>query len=159
MKPRPKRTRGSRKQLREARLLTLASALFVAAGVWLLLDGDTGFGLVTTLFFSACLIVGIALWATESTAHRGGSRGGRAMDRFFALLMTAAALLMGLGSFALLITTLADPARIYEGTAFRYTPGQALIASLVGTVLFGGGFVVLLIRGLRRRKDSVGGRE
>lgn len=149
-----RKKRGSRKELREARLLVLISALFVAGGVWMLTMGELAFGLATTLFFSACLIVGVVMWVGERTNRRGDGRSGRTAERLFALLMPAAALLMGLGCLALLILTLMDPDWPDTGTAARYSPALIIGASLVGTVLFGGGSVLLLIRARRGRRAS-----
>lgn len=144
--------RKSRKDLREARWLTLVSALFVAGGVWMLAEGEAGFGLITTLFFGACLIVGILLWVGERSDRREGGRSSRMAERMFAVLLPTAALLMGLGCLGLLIMAFFDWAWFSPTTTTRYPRAVVITASLAGTVLFGGGSVVLMIQARRDRR-------
>lgn len=121
----------ARKERREAILLTLGSAAFVAAGAFLWSIGSPGIGLVGIVFFGACMLAGI-MQLTKSKPAR-------------AWLGVSAALILGVGCGLLMLHGLSDG---FQESARR--PREvAIVVGGVGLVFFGGGGLLLLFRVLR----------
>lgn len=137
-----------RRKLREARALTFISGLFVIAGPFVVASGDTLMGVTAVFFFGGCMLVGIVQWR-GGLAHRDGTAGD---DRGPSMLMPAAALLMGVGCLAIFILALLSWETF--ATDSRLPREVLLAAGGVGTILFGGGSVLLFFRAVTVRRNQ-----
>ncbi|MGO1543534.1 MAG: hypothetical protein ACTHXA_04245 [Gulosibacter sp.] len=129
-----------RKHRRKWLLIILISLVFVILGAFIWLDGDTGTGLIAMLFFGGGVIVGVAELA--------GSQ-----SRIFGILMSIGALGLGAASTYIFLTGLAGE-DLSSSTRSHTT---MMIASGLGTLLFGLGGIALLIStilGMMRPRDA-----
>lgn len=118
----------------KAILLLVVSLLFVAVGVFVMLQGPVGVGLVVIAFFGGCALVGLSqLLGPDHPSN--------------ALLLGVGSLGMGLAFLAILATGLSDsPNGPREWTAIAIL--------LAGVLLFGLGGVLLILLPLLRRRGS-----
>lgn len=115
--------------------MTIIGAVFVVVGavLWWVDPSARPAATVGILFFGACVAIGVLELLK-----------GRISRVTWARLMGTAALLMGLGCGALALVAWDDP------TAFRRAPQLvSVVVGLTGLVFFGGGGLLLLIRGGR----------
>ncbi|WP_420113278.1 hypothetical protein [Pseudactinotalea sp.] len=123
-----------RRSRRRDMVMTVLSAIFVVAGLVVIGFGEIAIGGLAALFFGGCTLIGFMQLAGPHT--QAGQR-----------LLLAGSLLMGAGSLALLLLVLDG-----MDTGHR-ARGTMIVASAIGTVLFGlgGPFAYVLNRRRRRR--------
>lgn len=134
--------------LRQVRRLTLLSVLLLMAGVVAVVTGVVLVGIVVILFSCASLLLWSAIWIESRRAGRPAGSG-RVPGREVPVMVIVAAGLMGLASLALFVFALTSWDTTGLATRARHSQPMALAASAVGTALFGGGGVLLLVRRLR----------
>lgn len=125
----------------EAWALTAVSALFVLAGAFVItVVGEPAIGAVTILFFGATLVVGVLHLIGTLRGGTGEPAGPLAL-----LVMAAASFLLGVACLLLLLGALLD----WESVS---SPGRsplvAAVAGAAGTLLFGGGSGLLVVRAI-----------
>lgn len=135
---------GQRKELREARLLTLIGLVFVIGGAWGISQGSVGLGLTAVLFFGACLLAGVLNWWSISAELRG--KDNEATAKVFVVAMMGISVLLGLGCLGAFVVALAGWNAFGFATTAKFPRAVVLVAGAVGTVLFIGGPIALLLR-------------
>lgn len=132
---------------REAWGLTLVSGLFVIAGIFLItVVGAVAIGAVSILFFGAGIIVG-------STHLVGTKRGGHGQPTgpLGLLVMAAASFLLGVACLLLALFAVLD---WQEVSSPGRSPLVAALAGVAGTVFFGGGSGILVVRAIVARSQQ-----
>lgn len=134
---------------REAWGLTLISGLFVIAGLFLVtVVGAVAIGAVSILFFGAGLIVGTSHLVST---RRGGL--GRPTGPLGLLVVAAASFLLGVACLLFALFAVLDWQAV---SSPGRSPVVAALAGVAGTVFFGGGSGILVVRAVvaRRRQDG-----
>ena len=126
-------TRTDRSERREGSLLILVSSAFVIVGIVLFVGTGHPIGLVCLLFFGGCLLVGVMKVVGEEKLP------GR-------ILLVVASFVAAAGCAVGAIVT-GSGHSIAAG--WRSAPVFEFVVMLAGLLLFGGGFVVGLIRLIR----------
>lgn len=124
----------------KAWLLTLLSAGFVLLGCFVMVVvGDLGAGLGSVVFFGACFVVGVIQLVSLSRGGTGEPTGPAGL-----LAMAAASFLLGLGCLIMGLVAILSP----ESMASWRSPLLAVVVGAVGTVFFGGGSGLLVVKAL-----------
>ncbi len=121
-------------------MLTILSGGFVLAGLFVMVVvGDVGAGLASTVFFGACLVVGIAQLVSLG---RGGT--GQPSSPAGLLAMAVGSFLLGVGCLVMALVAVLSP----ESMASWRSPLLAVAIGGVGAVFFGGGSGLLAVRAI-----------
>lgn len=124
----------------KAWLLTISSAGFVLAGIFVMtVVGDLGAGLGATVFFGACLIVGIVQLVSLSRGGTGEPSGPAGL-----LAMAVGSFLLGVGCLVMALVAVLSP----ESMPSWRSPLLAVVVGTVGAVFFGGGSGLLTVKAL-----------
>ena len=124
----------------KAWLLVILSSGFVLMGIFVMVVvGDVGAGLGATVFFGACLVVGIVQLVSLS---RGGT--GQPTSPAGVLAMAVGSFLLGVGCLVMALLAVLSP----ESMASWRSPLLAVVIGAVGTVFFGGGSGLLAVRAI-----------
>ena len=135
---------------RQPRRMVLLSVLLVVAGCIAVAADAVLIGIVVILISCANLLLWSAIWIGSRRTHQPAETG-RAPGSDIPMVVIAAAVLMGLGSLALFVFALTAWDTTGLATRVLYSQPVALAASAIGTALFGGGGVLLLVRRVRGR--------
>ncbi|WP_147918117.1 hypothetical protein [Ruania zhangjianzhongii] len=139
--------------LRQVRRFTLLSVVILAAGVIAVVTGAVLIGIVAILIGLASLLLWSAIWiGSRRPAQPTGS--GRSPGRDVPVVVSVAVILIGLASLALFVFALTSWDTTGLATRARYSQPMALAASAIGTALFGGGGVLLLVRRVRGQRGT-----
>lgn len=131
----------------EAWALTIISGLFVLAGIFVIgVVGEPAVGLLSIVFFGATLVVGLLQLVS---LHRGGT--GEPAGPVGLLVMAAASFLLGVACLMLALVAIITPESL---SSPGRSPLVGAVAGAVGTIFFGGGSGLLVVRAVvvaRRR--------
>lgn len=122
-----------RRSRRRDIVMTVLSGILAAAGIVVMVAGELAIGGLGAAFFGGCTVIG--LMQLVGTDSRAGQR-----------YLLAGSLLMGAGSLGLLVLVLGG-----MDTGHR-SRGTMIVASAIGTLLFGLGGPFAYVRARRRRR-------
>ena len=124
----------------KAWLLVILSSGFVLMGIFVMVVvGDVGAGLGATVFFGACLVVGIVQLVSLS---RGGT--GEPTSPAGVLAMAVASFVLGVACLVMAALAVISP----ESVPSWRSPLLALVIGTIGAVFFGGGSGLLAVRAI-----------